>query len=133
MSKPKEKDFNCSIVEIHNNKLDEVREKMQRAEKLDHLSQIFKALGDPTRLKIVNALTLRELCVCDLASLFKVTQSAMSHQLRILRNLNIVNYRKDGKIVYYSFNKENMDQTLQQTLLDLFQINSKEAVIKVLR
>lgn len=129
MSKSEEKSFNCGITKIHHDNLNQVREEMQSFEELNRLSKIFKALGDLTRLKIVNALVCNELCVCDLASLFEMTQSAISHQLRVLRNLNIVNYRKEGKIVYYSINKEKMDQTLQQTLLHLLKKKETERVL----
>ena len=107
MSKSKEK-FNCSVNKIHHEKLNQVKAKMPSFEELNRLSGVFKALGDLTRLKIVNALLYNELCVCDLASLFGVTPSAMSHQLRVLRHLDIVHHRKDGKIVYYSLNKEKI-------------------------
>ncbi|WP_372364764.1 ArsR/SmtB family transcription factor [Candidatus Uabimicrobium sp. HlEnr_7] len=108
MSKSEEK-FNCSVNKIHYEKLNQVKANMPSLEDLNRLSIIFKALGDLTRLKIVNALLCDELCVCDLALLLGVTQSAMSHQLRILRNLEIVNHRKDGKVVYYSLNEEKID------------------------
>ncbi|BBM87072.1 ArsR/SmtB family transcription factor [Candidatus Uabimicrobium amorphum] len=107
MAKSKE-NFNCSVNKIHHEKLNQAKANMSSFEEINRLSEVFKALGDQTRLKIVNALLYNELCVCDLAALFEVTQSAMSHQLRVLRHLGIVHHRKDGKIVYYSINKEKI-------------------------
>ena len=66
------------------------------------LSQLFKAMGDPTRLKIISILSQKELCVLDIAEKLDMTQSAISHQLRLLRNLRLVKYRKEGKQAIYS-------------------------------
>ncbi|AFS77209.1 HTH transcriptional regulator, ArsR family [Gottschalkia acidurici 9a] len=72
------------------------------------LSKIFKALGDPTRLKIIYSLSKRELCVCDIALLLEMNQSAISHQLRVLRNLRLVKYRKEGKSAVYSLDDDHV-------------------------
>ena len=94
----------CEILCINQKKVDAVRNVMQTDGVVKRLAQTFKVLGDPTRTKILYALTQDELCVCDLACLLGKTQSAVSHQLRILRNLDLVKYRKEGKIAYYSLN-----------------------------
>jgi len=94
----------CEILCINQKKVDAVRKVMQTDGVVKRLAQTFKVLGDPTRTKILYALTQDELCVCDLACLLGKTQSAVSHQLRILRNLDLVKYRKEGKIAYYSLN-----------------------------
>ena len=94
----------CEILCINQKKVDAVRKVMQTDGVVKRLAQTFKVLGDPTRTKILYALTQDELCVCDLACLLGKTQSAVSHQLRILRNLDFVRYRKEGKIAYYSLN-----------------------------
>ena len=76
--------------------------------------EIFNALSDPTRVRIISALNARELCVCDLAALLGMTQSAISHQLRLLRTLRLVRNRKDGRIVYYSLDDEHIRDLFQR-------------------
>lgn len=78
------------------------------------VAEIFKALGDATRVRILDALSKRELCVCDLAAVVDMGQSAISHQLRLLRNLRLVKYRKDGKAVVYSLDDEHITSLLSQ-------------------
>ena len=72
------------------------------------LAETFKILGDPTRIKILHALTKNELCVCDIAAAVNMGQSAISHQLRILRNARLVKYRKDGKSAWYSLDDDHV-------------------------
>jgi ArsR family transcriptional regulator len=76
------------------------------------ISETFKILGDPTRLKIVLALSKEELCVLDIAELLSMTESAISHQLRLLRTLRLVNQRKEGKMVFYSLDDEHIEDLL---------------------
>lgn len=85
-------------------------------EKVLTLSEIFKALGDPTRVRILHVLKEDELCVCHIASLLGMTVSAISHQLRVLRNLKIVKYRKSGKMVYYSLDDDHVKGLLRMGL-----------------
>ena len=92
----------CNIKCINENSVKLVRSKMLKDSSFSNISDIFKVLGDKTRLKILYALSMKELCVCDLCSLLNMEQSAISHQLRLLRNMKLVKFRKDGKIVYYS-------------------------------
>jgi len=80
------------------------------------LADVFKALGDPTRVKIIYALLQRELCVHDISVLLDMGQSAVSHQLRYLRNLRIVKRRKSGKTVFYSLDDSHIEQIFVQTL-----------------
>ena len=80
------------------------------------LSDIFKALGDPTRVKIIYALIQNELCVHDLSVVLNMAQSAISHQLRYLRNLRMVKRRKSGKTVFYSLDDDHVEQIFVQTL-----------------
>lgn len=82
----------------------------------NRLAETFKVLGDPTRLKILLAVSLDELCVCDIASLLGTTKSAVSHQLRLLRSLRVVKYRKDGRIVYYSLDDSHVGNLLSEGL-----------------
>jgi DNA-binding transcriptional ArsR family regulator len=80
------------------------------------MAEIFKALGDPSRLKIVLALLKREHCVCDIAVICNQTDSAISHQLRILRTLKIVKNRREGKIVYYSLDDDHVISLIHYSL-----------------
>jgi DNA-binding transcriptional ArsR family regulator len=80
------------------------------------LAQIFKALADETRLKILWALEKREMCVCDLAAMLGLTESAVSHQLRLLRNLQLVTNRRDGVVLYYRLADNHVSQLIRITL-----------------
>lgn len=96
------KEIVCKINCVNKGAVQKVKEKMLQDNIILNIVNIFKLLGDPTRTKILYALTNGELCVCDLAASLKMSQSAVSHQLRVLRDSNLVKFRKDGKIVYYS-------------------------------
>lgn len=72
------------------------------------LAETFRSLSDPTRIKIISALSRQELCVCDLAAALRLTGSAVSHQLRLLRGQRLVKYRKEGRIAYYSLDDEHI-------------------------
>jgi len=98
----------CEIYCIHPEKV-----KRAKARALDHrallrLSEIFKTLGDPTRLRIINTLLSGEMCVCDLSTVLEMDHSAVSHQLRLLKDRRIVKLRKEGKIAYYSLDDEHV-------------------------
>jgi ArsR family transcriptional regulator, lead/cadmium/zinc/bismuth-responsive transcriptional repressor len=87
---------------IDGDRIAAVQRRMPAAAGFRHLAEIFSALGDPTRLRVLFALTRQELCVCDLATLLGVTVSAVSHQLRLLRGLRLVKCRREGRLAYYS-------------------------------
>lgn len=106
----------CETEFVDFNRIKTVRNRMPDAATLEGLSEIFKVLGDPTRLRIVSALALRELCVCDIANLLGTSISAVSHQLRILRNLKLVKHRKKGKMVYYSLDDDCVTTLLREGL-----------------
>lgn len=78
------------------------------------IAETFKILGDPTRIKILHALSRRELCVCDIAAIVAMGQSAVSHQLRLLRGARLVKYRKEGKMVWYSLDDSHISLLLAQ-------------------
>ena len=107
----------CSIEAIHDEVVLSVKEKMPRDEELLKLADLYKAMGDLTRIRILAALVQSEMCVCDLASLLEMTQSAISHQLRVLRQAHLVNYRKVGKVVYYSLDDEHIKMLYEQGLV----------------
>ena len=83
---------------------------------IETLCDIFKALSDPSRVKIVIALAHYELCVCDLGATCSLTESAVSHQLRTLRNLKIVRKRREGKVVYYRLDDHHVESLIRQSL-----------------
>jgi ArsR family transcriptional regulator len=78
------------------------------------LAETFKVLGDPTRIRIAYALSLEELCVCDIANLLGMSNSAVSHSLRALRQMKLVRMRKDGKIAYYALDDDHIAALLQE-------------------
>ncbi len=80
------------------------------------LAETFKVLGDQTRIRILSALAGQELCVCDLAAIMEMSSSAVSHQLRVLRDARLVKYRKEGKMVYYSLDDQHVVNLFEQGL-----------------
>ena len=110
----------CSIALIDETKVAATRAAMPPDEILVQLAETFRVLGDPTRVRILQALSLAELCVCDIASLLGTTKSAVSHQLRLLRSLRVVKYRKDGRIVYYSLDDSHVGNLLCEGLNHVF-------------
>ena len=93
-----------------------VRAQMPEDECLMELGDFFKVFGDSTRVKILCALGKAEMCVCDIAALLGMTRSAISHQLRVLKQSKIVKYRRDGKVVYYSLDDEHVKGIFAQGL-----------------
>lgn len=91
----------CQCRIIHQEKVEAARESALSEQEVEQLSQTFKALADPSRLRILLALGEQEMCVCDLAALLAVSESAVSHQLRLLRTMNLVRNRREGTILYY--------------------------------
>jgi DNA-binding transcriptional ArsR family regulator len=106
----------CDCNVIHQDVVDQVKEQLPDWGSLYALSELFKSFADQTRLKILFALSTQEMCVCDLASLLDMTQSAVSHQLRVLRNVRLVKYHKQGKIVYYSLDDDHVNAIFKQGL-----------------
>ncbi len=106
----------CECDIIHSEVVDTVRRNMPDESELYDLSDFFKVLGDSTRAKIMWALDEHELCVCDLAALLGMTKSAISHQLRALREANLVVNRRDGKNIYYSLADDHVRQIFEMGL-----------------
>ena len=100
----------CECSFIHEEVVGKVKNKMPEDEKLYDLAELFKVFGDTTRIKILYALFEEEICVCDIADLLNMTQSAISHQLRVLKQARLVKFRKEGKIVYYSLDDNHINQ-----------------------
>ena len=98
----------CEETIINKKKVKKGKKRLVSRQRAESLANIFKALSDPTRVKIFNALFDQELCVCDLAEVIELSQSATSHQLRFLRKMNLVKYQKEGKMVYYSLTDQHV-------------------------
>ena len=106
----------CDCRMIHGDKVAIAKKNALSAIETRDLSQIFKALGDNTRLNILWALEKQEMCVCDLAAMLDVTESAVSHQLRLLRTLRLVVNRREGTILYYQLADEHVSQLIEIAL-----------------
>lgn len=98
----------CNIVNME--AVNKVKKLMPKDEVLYDIAELFKVFGDSTRMKIICALLENELCVYDIAAIVKGTQSAVSHQLRILKQAKLVKYRKEGKLAYYSLDDEHVSE-----------------------
>lgn len=106
----------CDSVEIHQELLSIVQEKMPEEEKLYDLAELFKVFGDSTRIRILFVLFEAEVCVCDLAETLNMTQSAVSHQLKILKQNKLVRSRREGKSVFYSLADGHVRTIIDQGL-----------------
>ncbi len=104
----------CAVSVVDQEKIRRVSSELPGERIVAALAETFKVLGDPTRLRIILALSVDELCVCDLSELIGLSQSAISHQLRILRNLKLVKYQKRGKMVYYSLDDEHIQNLIRE-------------------
>ena len=104
----------CDVMEIHEDLLKTVNEKMPDEEELYDLAELFKVFGDSTRIRILFVLFEAELCVCDLAEALHMTQSAVSHQLRILKQNKLVKSRREGKSVFYSLADGHVRTIIEQ-------------------
>ena len=104
--------FECTV--IHEENVKKVVSLMPDDSIIYDLAELFKVFADSTRMKIIYALMEEELCVCDIANIVKTTQSAISHQLRILKQAKLVKFRKEGKVVYYSLDDEHISQIVKK-------------------
>ncbi len=104
----------CGCLFVHEDAVNEVLGGMPDDETLYDLAELFKVFGDSTRIKILYALFEAELCVCDISKLLGLTQSAVSHQLRVLKSSRLVRFRKDGKTVFYSLADDHVRKIIAQ-------------------
>ncbi len=104
----------CSFLCVHEDVVEKVRESLPEMEQLLRLADLFKTFGDGTRVRILYVLLEAEVCVCDLATLLGMTQSAVSHQLRILKQARLIKARRDGKTVFYSLADDHVATLLRQ-------------------
>ncbi len=100
----------CEVSVIHHHTVNHVRDAMPDEELVLDAAELFKVFGDSTRAKIICALGVAEMCVCDIAALLSMSSSAISHQLRILKQSRIVRSRREGKVIYYSLDDEHIKQ-----------------------
>lgn len=91
----------CQRRIIHEDRLNRARDLLRQSPDIGEMSDLFKALADRGRVQILMALNSQEMCVCDLAALLEISESAASHQIRLLRNMNLVKNRREGQILYY--------------------------------
>lgn len=106
----------CDVAVIHLDAVRAAQKHLLSAEDAGELATVFGVLADPTRVRLLHALSLRELCVCDLANVLGIKQPAVSHQLRTLRALRVVRFRKEGQIAYYSLADSHIAHLLKQGL-----------------
>ena len=106
----------CDLEARHPEQIRKARQAMPPEAELQDASDLFKVLSDQSRMRLIAALLQVELCVCDLAELLEMSQSSVSHQLRVLRQSRLVRYRRDGKNAYYSLNDEHVGSVIQMAL-----------------
>lgn len=106
----------CDCEVIHEDTVNEVRKHMSDMDEYIELASLFKLFGDGTRVRILHALEQNEMCVCDLAALLDVTKSAVSHQLKALKLANLVKFRREGQIVYYSLADSHVEEIINKGL-----------------
>lgn len=106
----------CEFLHAHDEIVEKVRAAMPDEDLLYDLAELYKVFGDSTRIKILYVLFEAEMCVCDIAKLLNMTQSAISHQLRVLKQSKLVDYRKDGKTVFYSLADDHVKTIIGQGL-----------------
>jgi ArsR family transcriptional regulator len=106
----------CDLVQIDLPRVRKIRAALVAPDAVRGLADTFSALGDPTRVRILDALSHGELCVCDLAAVLGLSQSAVSHQLRLLRGIRLVRPRREGRIVFYSLDDQHIISIFRQTL-----------------
>lgn len=108
--------FICDCEQIHEENVRAAEKGLPGMMEINLLSNLFKQIADPTRLKLLLAVSHQELCVCDLAVLLSMTKSAVSHQLRYLREANLVRFRKEGKNTYYALQDECVEKVIEEAL-----------------
>ena len=99
----------CQCKEVHEQVVENIKESIPDDAIVQKLAELFKVFGDGTRLKIIYALLQKELCVCDICEIVEMSQSSVSHQLRLLKTTGLVKYRKEGKTVFYSLDDEHVN------------------------
>ncbi|MEE1013565.1 MAG: metalloregulator ArsR/SmtB family transcription factor [Clostridia bacterium] len=104
----------CDFLCVHEDVIKNLAAKLPEEETLYDLAELFKVFGDSTRIRILYVLSESELCVCDLAQILGVSQNAVSHQLRVLKNNKLVRYRREGKMIFYSLADDHVKSIINQ-------------------
>jgi len=104
----------CEYIHAHKDIIDKVNQAMPEEERLYDLAEFFKVFADSTRIKILYVLLQAEMCVCDIAQIIGASQSAISHQLRILKQMQLVKFKREGKAIFYSLSDSHIETILQQ-------------------
>ncbi|MDX9692378.1 MAG: metalloregulator ArsR/SmtB family transcription factor [Acholeplasmataceae bacterium] len=113
------KSFQCDTIHIHEDAIKEVQKHILSENDLNKVSHLFKTIADPTRIKILYALEKTELCVCDISVILNMTQSAISHQLKTLKDANLVKNRREGKTMFYQLSDEHVHLIFNQALIHI--------------
>ena len=111
-----DKELECEYIHIHEDIVKEVIEELPEEEELCDLADFFKIFADTTRIKILYVLSKHEMCVCDISQLLKTSQSAISHQLRTLKQMKLVKNRREGKTIFYSLSDDHIKSIISQGL-----------------
>ena len=106
----------CEYLHVHAERVEELRRGLPDEDDLADLSDLYKVFGDGTRIRILSVLWEAELCVCDIAAILGMTTSAISHQLRVLKEADLVKFRRDGKTVFYSLADDHVVSIMAQGL-----------------
>lgn len=114
VAKVKENAPSCEFMHAHPELIAKVNQKMPALDELYELAELFSVFGDSTRIRILYVLFESEMCVCDIAQTLEMTVSAVSHQLRVLKQADLVRYRRDGKTVFYSLADDHVKSILGQ-------------------
>jgi len=114
----------CDYMHIHCEEIDKIKENMPREEILYDLAEVFKIFGDTTRIKILYVLLEAEICVCDIAQMLNMSMSAISHQLRVLKQARLVKYRREGKTVFYSLSDDHVKTIISQGMDHILEENN---------
>lgn len=107
---------NCQIKHLTAEKINALQRALLSPGTLRELAETFKVMGDPTRLSIIHLLSKQEFCVCDIAAILRATNSLISHQLRILRNLRLVKVRREGQNIFYSLDDDHIRHLFNEGL-----------------
>ena len=115
-SHAKKDDALCACTMVHEDIVRAVKAGLSDDSKLQRVAELFKVMNDPTRLKIINALMISEMCVCDITALLDMSQPAISHHLKVLRQTRLVKYRRKGKSVFYTLDDKHVKNVFKQGL-----------------
>ena len=119
-------ELTCDCVVIHNDAVESVKQTFPSEEVLLDLADFYKIFSDSTRIKILYALDKSELCVCDISSLLNMTISAVSHQLKLLRESNLVKTHREGKVIYYSLADEHVQKIIECGLEHVMELKPED-------